>query len=111
MELEMKSTATVEQTTKIVTGVYLLTENENAAVFLINTTPKYPQNNGFNGSKLFIKGEGDNPQAEISFNDLPFDDPNIIIMADRHCMHVCIYNNKLLHALSFEGGGKVLFRC
>jgi hypothetical protein len=105
----MNSTATVEQTTKIVTAVYLLNETENAVVFLINTTAKYPQNNGYNGSTLFIKGEGDNPAAKIKFCDLPFADPNIIIMADRHCMHVCVYNNKLLHALSFEGGGKVLF--
>lgn len=105
----MQSTLKVEQTTKIVTAAYLLTENENAAVFLINTTPKYPQNNGFNGSTLFIKGEGDNPAAKIIFADLPFADPNIIIMADRHCMHVCIYSGKLLHSLTFEGGGKVLF--
>lgn len=105
----MKSTATVQQTTKIVTAVFLLTENENAAVFLINTTSKYPQNTGFGGSKLFIKGEGDNPHAEVTFNDLPFENPNIIIMADRHCMHVCLYATKLLDSLYFEGGGKELF--
>lgn len=110
MGVEMKSTATVEQTTKIVTGIYLLTENENVAVFLINTVSKYPQNVGFGSSCLFIKGEGENPPAEINFGNLPFDDPNIIIMGDRHCMHVCLYKMKLLEAVSFEGGGKVLFQ-
>jgi len=99
----MQTTATVEQTGKQIKAVYLLAETPECVVLLINTEAKTPEVLGFNGVTLVMK------DAKIRLHNLPFDEPSMIFMPDRHCIHVCVYTSKLEHALSFENKGKTLF--
>jgi hypothetical protein len=104
----MQTTATVEQELEKVSAVYILSETPEAVVILINTQDKYPEVLGFNGCSLHLK-DSPGKHAVVKFDNLPFEQPNMIYLADRHCLQVCIFTNKLLHALSFEGGGKCVF--
>ena len=99
----MKTTATVEQTKPVITAIYLLLETPDVVIALVNTRDKYPEVGLYNSVTLHLN------DAKIVFSDLPFERGQMIFMAGRYCLHVCMFSDQLEHALTFEGSGKQLF--
>ena len=95
--------AVVTQEKLVVRSVALLHETDNCVVLTVHTEDKQPVIKLVNSTTLIFD------DARVRFEALPFEDPMLIYMPDRHCIQVCIFNGLLQHAYTFNTAGETLF--